>query len=210
MSDIHGRYGDFCPSDLPAADLCIVAGDITNYGTRYPSHGEIPAAADWLRSLSEKYPLVWIPGNHDIGVDGRTWRSGECILGRVVEIGGLRIAGVSMTICYDMPALASTWDYMTANEEEEKRTLYDDLVAHGPLDILVSHGPPHGFLDSTGWVLGEGYRRIGSKALLRYIVECSPRLVVCGHVHESRGYEELGDTTIINTAERWQVIEFHG
>src|SRR6478672_9035939 len=34
MSDIHDRFEEFAVSRLPDAELCIVAGDLTNYGVR--------------------------------------------------------------------------------------------------------------------------------------------------------------------------------
>src|SRR5205814_1689990 len=80
-----------------------------------PSH-EVVRAKQWLLELSRRYPVFWIPGNHDIDVKPDTF--GEipnctCLLNTLRTFGGLRLYGVSMTPCYDSPYLAQMWDYMT-------------------------------------------------------------------------------------------------
>ncbi|MES2463390.1 MAG: metallophosphoesterase, partial [Armatimonadota bacterium] len=76
LSDIHDRFEKYQPADLPPADVCLVAGDLTEFGQQGETHGtgEIRRAAIWLRDMGERYPeLFWIPGNHDIGVTARTF-----------------------------------------------------------------------------------------------------------------------------------------
>jgi hypothetical protein len=62
-----------------------------------------------------------------------------------------------------------------------------------PCDVLVVHEPPEGTLDQvrTG-------KHIGSRAVLDLITRLHPRVVTCGHVHESPGIEHVGDTLVIN------------
>ena len=64
-------------------------------------------------------------------------------------------------------------------------------------DILLTHAPPRGTLDTTY----EG-NNAGSKALRdAYYNACddeAPTLWVCGHIHEAAGATRLGSTTIIN------------
>ncbi|MEM2122895.1 MAG: metallophosphoesterase [Candidatus Bathyarchaeia archaeon] len=60
--------------------------------------------------------------------------------------------------------------------------------------IVVSHSPPYGSrLDLT-------YRGVhaGCKALRGFIEEVRPTLVVCGHIHEARGIDELSGVTVVN------------
>src|SRR5437016_2646182 len=97
MSDIHDRFEEFAVSRLPDAELCIVAGDLTNHGIRgkwetskedlriYAADpvylnlmrvwqgDEIARAEQWLRQLAARYPVLWIPGNHDIGITCRSF-----------------------------------------------------------------------------------------------------------------------------------------
>lgn len=62
-----------------------------------------------------------------------------------------------------------------------------------PCDVLVVHEPPHGVLD-----LVPGGRHIGSPAVREKVLRLRPRVVACGHVHESPGIERLGDTLVVN------------
>lgn len=230
-SDIHDAFERFPVDRFLQADLCVVAGDLTNLGVRgnrrrapepppvrspgaqrgglWPSE-EIARAAEWLQQLARRFPVFWIPGNHDIGVGNDTFGDLEncCgVLDRTVQAGPLRLHGVSMAPCYDAPFLAEEWDYMTADEAVETAHYQFEAV-----DLVISHAPPYGCCDMAGPIMGAGGdRHIGSRALLRYIHRHAPRIVVCGHVHEARGQDEietsLGITTVYNLAHTWQRID---
>jgi Icc-related predicted phosphoesterase len=229
LADLHDNFEAFEPASLPEADLCIVAGDLTNYGVRgewqiSPSglaflanehtakstsslrqSSEITRARQWLRQLASRYPVLWIPGNHDIGIDNRTFADVPGCLGildTTLSFGGLRLHGVSMCPCYDMPVLADQWDYMTANSDVETAA-----YAFEPVDIVVSHCPPLGYLDSGRFLSRQEPRHYGSRALRNYIDRNAPRLVICGHIHEGSGYARISKTEIVNVAGRWQVLE---
>ena len=60
-------------------------------------------------------------------------------------------------------------------------------------DVLVTHEPPFGTLDVAR--LG---RHIGSRAVLEMVLRLRPRVLTCGHVHESPGVARLGDTLVVN------------
>jgi Icc-related predicted phosphoesterase len=60
-------------------------------------------------------------------------------------------------------------------------------------DVLVTHEPPLGTLDVAR--LG---RHIGSRAVLEMVQRLLPRVLTCGHVHESPGIVRLGDTLVVN------------
>ncbi|KAL8760959.1 MAG: hypothetical protein Q9184_002878 [Pyrenodesmia sp. 2 TL-2023] len=55
---------------------------------------------------------------------------------------------------------------------------------HPDIDILLTHGPPHGILDETH--TGEN---VGCEHLLRAVKRCRPRLHCFGHIHEGWGAE---------------------
>ncbi len=60
-------------------------------------------------------------------------------------------------------------------------------------DVLVTHEPPHGTLD----VAGTG-QHIGSRVVRDLVMRLRPRLLTCGHVHESPGVEQIDDTVVVN------------
>ncbi len=75
------------------------------------------------------------------------------------------------------------------------------LVRFGRLDILVTHVPPYGLLDTVNSNIARPEwtgRHAGSKAILQYIRQYQPRYVFCGHIHEAEGTEKLGQTSIYN------------
>jgi Icc-related predicted phosphoesterase len=233
-SDLHDDFKRFPVDKFPDADLCLVAGDLTEYGLRGRQKlsasdvsllqhmrvdpaaiqmwlgDEIKRATDWLTRLAQRLPVYWIPGNHDIGVKNDTFGTiPNCtgILDLTVEAAGFRLHGVSMAPCYDAPFLADQWDYMTAEKAVEEA-----YYNFEPVDIVISHAPPYGHCDLAAPIIGAGEaRHIGSRSLLEYIQRCSPKVVVCGHVHEASGRSEIssehGVTTVYNVACRWQLID---
>ena len=203
ISDIHDNFEAFAPDELPDADICVVAGDLTNYGIRRPL--QLSAALRWLVAMGQQIPTLWIPGNHDIGVTPNTFSYQDdvtCLLNKTITVDGLTFHGVSMSPCYTLPELAEQWDYMTVDEAEEQAAYAFEAV-----DVVVSHSPPYRVLDSGAWVLGRGNENYGSPALAEYIAHHAPRLVICGHVHEGRGHARIKTTNVYNVAESAQIIE---
>jgi len=227
MADIHLRFKEFDPEALPRAGLVLIAGDLTNDGVMeseplspafldwlrregrspeefQPEESEVEMARSWLTRLATRYPVLWIPGNHDIGIDNATFAdipNCTCILDQTIEFGGLTIHGVSMSPGDEY--LARRWDYMT-NDPKAEWAAYD----FEPVDIVLSHCPPYGGrTDQSVGATGDAWLHFGSSALSDYIELQSPRLVICGHVHEAERYELIGRTEVHNCAERWLTIK---
>ena len=60
--------------------------------------------------------------------------------------------------------------------------------------ILISHNPPKGkTVDAVNAAL-----HAGSQMFTDFILEHKPLAVICGHIHEGRGVEKIGETTVIN------------
>ncbi len=62
-----------------------------------------------------------------------------------------------------------------------------------PCDVLVVHEPPYGTLDVVS-----SRKHIGSQHVLQLMQQLCPRVLLCGHVHESPGIERSGGTLVIN------------
>lgn len=68
--------------------------------------------------------------------------------------------------------------------------LFRGLIA---CEILVVHEPPWGILDDVG-----GGRHIGFAEHLEALERLRPKVLLCGHCHESPGVMVHGATTVVN------------
>lgn len=201
IADLHG----YLPP-LEGGDLLIVAGDLTSSD----KPREIKAFDAWLRSQDYKR-IVVIAGNHDNTFQNKhvDWGIDDpkisylCDTG--IEFEGLNIWGSPWTLFFHgvNPECAA---FMWSEEELEKKWA---LIPEST-DILVTHGPPFGILD-TNWYDFQ----CGSISLRKRIDEIKPKLHVFGHIHENGGkkvlYKHLGPNTIMVNAsyvdERYRPIE---
>lgn len=55
------------------------------------------------------------------------------------------------------------------------------------VDIMLTHGPPHGILDETV----HGHKNVGCEHLRRAVQRCRPQLHCFGHIHEGWGAERM-------------------
>jgi Icc-related predicted phosphoesterase len=73
---------------------------------------------------------------------------------------------------------------------EKWRLIPDDT------DILLVHGPPHGYGDVSPY----SQAHTGSPGLLSRIQDIQPRLVVSGHIHSGYGQYQIGPTVFVNAS----------
>jgi Icc-related predicted phosphoesterase len=64
-------------------------------------------------------------------------------------------------------------------------------------DILVTHGPPYGYLDIPG---GQNALRVGCEMLRYRVDEIKPKIHVFGHIHGSYGHYFNGHTHFFNAS----------
>lgn len=69
--------------------------------------------------------------------------------------------------------------------------------------ILLLHGPPFG---TTADLINE--RHVGHKDYRAFIERAKPKLVICGHLHETFGATDMiGATKVVNPGQEGMVIE---
>lgn len=188
-SDIHGML--IPPAQVPECEVFIIAGDVTpvtDHSLEFQRRWLYTTFQPWLEAVGERVgTIVGIAGNHDfafqtgIGYD-LPWVYLE---DEAVTIEGRKIYGTPWTPTFGI------WAYMESEENLVER--YQRIPSD--VDILVSHGPPAGYCDRT--MLGD---HAGSTALHKQLLVAQPKTVVCGHIHEAFGVEELnhdGPTTTI-------------
>ncbi len=196
LSDTHGLHDALA---VPEGDVLIHAGDLSMRGRE----AEVRAFAAWLAELPHPDKVV-IAGNHDWLFERDPVRARE-FLGDVTYLrdGGAEVAGVRVWGSPWQP-----WFYDWAFNLPRGAALREkwDLIPDDT-DVLVTHGPPFGFLDGAarpahGWSEAEGVavEHVGCEELRVALDRVRPKLHVFGHIHEGYGQARLAETTLINAS----------
>lgn len=184
---MHCR-SSWSPTKHPGCDLLLIAGDVC------PAADHTVAAqrrwlktefANWIEQVkaSRTGEVVWIAGNHDfaleLGGPGRTLqRKAIYLQDGLAKAAGLRI--------YGTPWSRKVGPWAFGLPERAPGTRLDLATAYAAIprgvDVVLTHGPPAGFLDRT-----RDGRSLGSGSLLARLRAVQPRLVVFGHIHEAAG-----------------------
>lgn len=150
-------------------------------------------SADYLDGLATRYraPLLFVRGNHDPPRPEGDYPVGADLDGRVVELAGLRIAGLEGAHWYrGGPQQYREWQ-MTL-----KALRLGLRLRRRPLDILLTHGPPAGVHEGTDLA------HRGLRAVRRATEHWKPRLLLHGHVHpygsQTQREATIGPTRVIN------------
>lgn len=192
VSDLHG----FLP-ELPPADLVLICGDICPPWDRNDEFQEYwldTAFRKWLMGIKAR-KIVGVAGNHDFifqvlphKVPPLPWV--------YLEDSGTEFENVKIWGSPWQPYFCD-WAFNLYEADLEKKWQLIPLDT----DILVLHGPPHGYGDQAPRLNTNGFVNTGSPSLLKRIKEIEPRLVVFGHIHEARGRWELkSGTTLANVS----------
>lgn len=164
-------------------DLVLSAGDLPWHYLEY-----VASATD--------APLVWVPGNHDPEADEEWLFPAD---GTVVDVGGLRIAGLGGCVRYR----PGPNQYTQREYRRRARRLLRAARKAGPVDVLLTHAPPAGLGD------GEDGPHQGIEVLHEVIDRLQPRWHLHGHIHpygQPRPDRQVGGTTIRNVIP-WDVLE---
>ena len=177
--------------DIPDCDLLIHAGDITMMGKPQA----LQSFNDWCQNLLEKKvvgKIIGIAGNHDFLFEREPDRARSLITGmEYLQDSGILWNGIRF---WGTPWQPWFYDWAFNLHTEDELQEKFKKIPHGT-DILISHGPPKGILDTT--IRGDS---VGSISLLRKIEEVRPKLVVFGHIHEGYGIEKRDGITYINAS----------
>jgi Icc-related predicted phosphoesterase len=185
-----------------AGDVAVVLGA-----------GDLPF--DYLEYLSNELnkPCVYVPGNHDTDLSGYERRGlwirdglpvewpgpegGVNADGQVVDVAGLRIAGLGGSIRYnDGP---NQW---TERQQARRAAKVSRMAARRQrrdgrrVDVLLTHSPPKDCGDR------DDPPHRGFACLHAAVERMRPRLLLHGHIHphgQPVPDRELGKTRVVNT-----------
>lgn len=187
VSDIHGRVEALEKViTREEHDLLLIAGDMASYsGMR-----DWRDVADVIDRTGAK--AVAVPGNVDDLESIGSHLSGKLVVlhAEAVEIEGITIAGVGGGTGF--PSLG--YRYFTDEHMGRELKKLEKKLGDKKVHILLTHTPPYG---TKVDILYSG-EHAGSVNLRNFIEARQPILNPCGHVHESRGIDKIGETTIIN------------
>ncbi|KAL2826060.1 Metallo-dependent phosphatase-like protein [Aspergillus cavernicola] len=212
VSDTHGYTPSEAGFRFPAGDVLIHAGDLTNQGSK----SELRKTIDWIAAADYEVKIV-VCGNHDITLDEPFYRENkahfhnrhpqdprECMelithaspsiiflkhesaLIRLTNPNGpntvFKVFGSPYSQCN------GNWAFLYESDKAE------ELWRAIPLDtdIVVTHMPPRSHCDNIAGAA------MGCQALQRNLERVRPSLAVCGHIHESRGYERVKWRSLLN------------
>jgi len=186
LTDIHGSYYKALEIiKKEKADVVIIGGDLTNVG----SVKEVEAALGQFSSLSKN--LFAITGNMDLPQhDELLNRIGISLNGHGLLVDDIGFFGAS----------ASPFSPLHTPNEISEETIMKMLkqgyreIKDAKIKIMISHAPPYG---SKVDITHSGIH-VGSTAVRQFAEDEQLDVIICGHIHESRGQDTLGKTKIIN------------
>jgi Icc-related predicted phosphoesterase len=185
MADTHLYHEGLV---VPDGDILVHAGDMLQYG----SLEELARAADFLRALPHRTKII-VAGNHEVCLEKQPAEARALLEGFVyLEDEGAVVDGLSFYGSPWQPKFR-IWAFGATRGAElaSKWAKIPDRV-----DVLVTHGPPHGFGDRILW--RDEQRRVGCADLLARVRTVQPRCHLFGHIHQDGGTWTEGPTTFAN------------
>ena len=184
LSDTHQHGRDL---KVPDGDVLVHCGDLTYGG----SMREVEYELDWLHGLPHKHK-IFIAGNHDFYFES----SDHTVLKQYPELTYLQDSGVEIN---GVKFWGSPWTTEFMNWAFQLKTPYHarEHWARIPndLDILITHGPPHGIGDTvpSGEMVGDG-------PMFAAILQVKPKHHLCGHIHGGYGERFFNGIHFVNCA----------
>lgn len=172
---------------MPSGDILIHAGDFSMFSK---SSAAIEDFNNWLGELSFRHVIV-VPGNHEFFLEADVSKrqmltNATLLIDEGVEVLGLKIWGSPVTPLYG--------GAFGRSSSLERAKLYARIPTD--VDVLVTHGPPYGVLDSTP----ASTQHSGCPELLKRVEQIKPMLHVFGHIHGAYGMKITDETLFINAA----------
>ncbi|MBF8275254.1 MAG: Metallophos protein [Candidatus Brocadiaceae bacterium] len=187
FGDVHEDTNNLAKmkSALESADIVVISGDLTN------CHGmtEAKKVVDAVKSYNKRVLVQY--GNMDTpDVDAYLTKEGINLHGNgfVIEDVGIFGCGGSSPTPFNTPSEIS-------DEDIEKYLIKGySKVKDARWKVMVCHTPPK----DTATDAIRGGIHVGSSAVRNFILQYKPDICITGHIHESRGTDNVGDTLVLN------------
>lgn len=193
MGDIHGQCQNiFKYLQKNKVDLIILTGDITHFGPARLGE-EILNEICIFDTLT-----LAIPGNCD-----QTYIYDEIESSNAINLHNNSLIIKNIGICgfggSNITPFNTPLEFAEIQIYSQLEKLMKE-IENEEIRILVTHAPPY---NTKADILPSG-DHVGSESIRKIIEEYQPTFNVCGHIHESKAIDKIGDTTIINPGESSQ------
>lgn len=197
ISDVHCKWNKLI---IPECDLLISAGD-------YSFLGEPHVVKDfhkWFSKQPAKHKIS-LQGNHEKQVEKNFAISKQiaeeaCPGIHFIDEGLVEVEGTKIW-CSAITPFFCNWAWNRYPGDEIQK--HWDRIPDG-MDIVVTHGPVFGILDSLMNFNGQKCeweeKHLGCPQLLKRVLEVKPKLHIGGHIHPGYGMKTQDGITFINAA----------
>jgi Icc-related predicted phosphoesterase len=207
ISDTHNQMSRIV---IPEGDILIHAGDATGRGTLQ----EFTRFAAEMRELTKRFLyVIYVPGNHDFFCESNPDIAKNMLAPAVFLLDDITFVEkktptalgtihLERLLVYGSPwqPRFMDWAFNVDRNSEELARIWDKIPEQ--VDILITHSPPWGILDTvkgvntmTGGRLEEEH--LGCERLRDRLaaMEHKPKLHIFGHIHDSYGMNIHGSPT---------------
>ena len=188
-SDFHGSVEAARKTASKAksvgAAIIVACGDITHFGSVKDAEGILSPL------IASGIPTLYVPGNCDPPELAETHIAGA------VHLHGTCVSQDSVSFLGLGGAPASPFRTLFELTESEIMGLLNGALGQCSRNkrfIVVSHATPK---DTRVDLTFSGIHA-GSASLRRFIEENKPNAVFCGHIHEARAIDYIGETVLVN------------
>ena len=187
FGDVHEDTNNLIKikSELENADMIVISGDLTNYHGKVEAKKVLESIKRYNKRLLAQYGNLDQPEvNEYLTGEGINLHGNGYVFGDV----GIFGCGGSSPTPFNTPSEIS--------ESDIKKYLTDGYtkVKNAKWKIMVCHTPPK---DTVIDIVRSGMH-VGSSTVRDFIVQYKPDVCISGHIHESRGKDEVGDTVVLN------------
>lgn len=173
QSELYESWNDDEAEKLKDVGMILSAGDLS------------PEYLEFLETMLN-VPLLYVRGNHDSRYDEEPPQGCMGIDDKIVDVEGLRIAGLGGSICYsDMSNVCGnmyTEEEMAVRVRKLRENLFlKNLLNRKDIDILLTHSPASGHGDL------EDMAHHGYQCFNEVLMDMKPAYHIYGHVHMEYG-----------------------
>lgn len=202
ISDLHGNL-----PDIPKCELLLICGDIIPLEIQFDNSNSknwlLNKFKNWCNNLSV-YKILFIAGNHDQFMERNdSWMHKQFpIYSKItylknelytfIDCYGKEYKIFGTPYCHQF----GNWPFMRSNEILKEK--YSKIPEN--LDILFTHDAPD--LGTVGYINQNvfwGNKNVGNIILSEFILNKTPKYVVCGHIHSgNHNWETINNIKLCN------------